>query len=441
MAAQEHSRVLHAATVALQTQVDLDPLDLVGRDGCLLAHHGLALVGWGRAARASLPRGLGDPEGREGLAALLASVVTDDPLQRPGTGPLALGSLPFDPGAPASLVIPEVLFGRDATGCWLTVIGTDHRRLGPHELTALLAARAAEAAAGGGPAGPPGPPRAVVAHPQPQAFTQAVARAVAAIGAGQLAKVVLARCVDVELDGPLSPSQVARRLSAREPTSAVFVMPVDGGHFLGATPELVVARRGTQVRCHPLAGTTALEHPGTPGATPDDRLLGSAKELEEHALVVAAVAEGLRPFCARLFVPKRPEVARLGNDARLSTRIEGLLEAGPQGVPTDLDLLAELHPTPAVGGVPRPAALELIGALEPQDRGHWAGPVGWTDRSGDGEWFLGIRSVTLEGSSARVWAGAGIVAASDPGAELDETTLKLAPVLDALGAGSKSPGA
>lgn len=190
-----------------------------------------------------------------------------------------------------------------------------------------------------------------------------------------------------------------------------------------------MAREGSTVRCHPLGGTTGLSGDGTP----DDRLLRSAKELEEHRLVVAGIQQILEPLCDRLTVPSAPEVLRLGTDARLGTRIEGHLTPAPHGgTPSALDLLAALHPTPAVGGVPTSVALDLIVRSEEVPRGHWAGPVGWVDAQGDGEWVIGIRSLQLEGTRAIVWGGAGVVAGSDPEAELAETTLKLDAVVEEL---------
>jgi menaquinone-specific isochorismate synthase len=420
-------------TVALGEEVPWDPLDLVGNDGVLFDGPGLTLVGWGSAARPELSGGLLDPAGREALSTLLHDIAVHDEVDRPGTGPLALGALPFDRSAPGALCVPGVLLGRSDGLSWLTVVGPDATRPTAQEAEKLIRARRAEV--GGLEVLPPVSLSCLEHRPGPNDYARAVARAVARIRAGKLRKVVLARCVDVTPVRVASPVALLRRLRSPEPSTTSFLVPVDDEHFVGASPELIVARRGRAVWCHPLAGTTGLAaNPEAPSAS--DRLLGSPKELEEHRLVVDAVAEALLPRCDSLSVPDQPEVLRLATDARLSTRVEGRLAEGLP-LPGVLELLADLHPTPAVGGVPRDEALRLIADAEPEPRGFWAGPVGWTDRSGNGDWVLGIRSVTMRTGYARVWAGAGIVSGSDPQAELAETTLKLGPVIDAL---SQDPG-
>ena len=422
---------LLAYTVALGEETKWDPLDLVGHDGVLFDGPGLTLVGWGAVARPELALGLLDPAGRDALTALLDDIAVHDEVDRAGTGPLALGALPFDRSAPGVLCVPGVLLGRSGGLSWLTVVGHDATRPTAREAEKLIRARRAEV--GGLEVLSPTSIPCLEHRPGPNDYARAVARAVAKIHAGKLRKVVLGRCVDVTPLRVTSPVALLRRLRNREPSTTSFLVPVGGEHFVGASPELIVARRGRSVWCHPLAGTTGLSgRTGDPGASSaTDRLLGSAKELEEHRLVVEAVAEALRPRCDTLSVPDRPEVLRLATDARLSTRVEGrLAEALP--LPGVLELLADLHPTPAVGGVPRDEALRLIADTEAESRGFWAGPVGWIDRAGNGDWVLGIRSVTMSSGHARVWAGAGIVRGSDPEAELAETTLKLRPVIDAL---------
>lgn len=425
----------------------LDPLELIGRDGIFVDTPGLTLAGWGSVAEPRLPGGLEDETGRQKLRELLRGIVANDEIGRLGSGPIALGAFPFDRSAEASLRIPSILIGVAGDQWWATSTGNEDRRPSSTELGRLIQDRLEHVAAQdvASPSSRPDlardrrrlglapapQPVQMTAHPGPQQFASLVARAVDEINAGKLQKVVLGRCVDLEPAGDIHPVRVLRRLRRREPTTTAFLVPTSRGHFLGATPELIVACHGRRVLCHPLAGTTGLtEDPEDPSATPTGRLLGSDKELQEHRLVVQAIAEVLHGWCDQLVVPEHPEVLRLGTDARLSTRIEGLL-ASRTG-PAVLDLLSELHPTPAVGGVPRSDALAFISGREEVGRGYWAGPVGWTNAAGDGEWVLGIRSVTLENERARVWAGAGIVRASDPQAELEETTLKLEPVIAAL---------
>jgi len=240
-----------------------------------------------------------------------------------------------------------------------------------------------------------------------------------------LAKVVLAREVIVVADRALRPAAVARRLRLSHPSCTIF--SVDG--FVGASPELLVERTGALVRSEPLAGTVA--RPGWASGDEElaPRLLSSAKERQEHRLVVDAVSAALVPYCNELSVPQVPALVALGTLAHLGTLIVGRLRSP---LPTALDLVDALHPSPAVGGTPTAAALDYIATVEMLDRGRYAGPVGWVDGGGDGCWAVGIRSAQIEGRRARLMAGVGVVAESDPEAELAETDLKLAPMLAAI---------
>ncbi|MGH9099880.1 MAG: isochorismate synthase, partial [Acidimicrobiales bacterium] len=272
--------------------------------------------------------------------------------------------------------------------------------------------------------------------PSPADYAGAVARAVADIRRGLLTKVVLARAVEVRLPVPAIPSRLLDTLWGGGRVFAPFSVPTPEGRLVGASPELVIGRHGRSIMSHAFAGTVAL----SPRREDDgaQRLFSSEKDRSEHRLVVEEIVQALGERCAALTVPSEPTVVRLRSDARLGTIIRGTLETGDPRGATALALLALLHPTPAVGGVTRAAAQERISALEPASRGYWAGAVGWTDRAGDGEWVLGIRSVVTSGRRALVRAGAGIVTESDPEAELAETTVKLRPVLDALWPGASA---
>jgi isochorismate synthase len=270
------------------------------------------------------------------------------------------------------------------------------------------------------------------------AYRAVVARAVAAMeepGAALL-KVVLSRPVTLWLNAPLPLAAVLRRLRAGEPTCTVFSMPLPDGIFFGASPELLVARHGPAVSSLPLAGTVARGDTARSDADAQGRLAGSEKDRDEHRYVVEAVADALRPFCAALTVPRQPSLVAFRSVAHLGTRISGRLDA-PVHV---LELVDRLHPTPAVGGTPRADALKVIADGEPDGRGYWAGPVGWVDAAGDGEWMIGIRSARLddEGTTLTLRAGSGIVAGSDPDAEAAETDVKLAAVLDAAVPGASA---
>jgi isochorismate synthase len=245
-----------------------------------------------------------------------------------------------------------------------------------------------------------------------------------------LRKVVLARTVTARLNRPLPLPVVLRRMRAHEPNCTIFSLPVPEGTFFGASPELLVARHGERVSCHPLAGTIARGTTARTDADAQGRLAASAKDHEEHRYVVEDIAAVLAPFCHTLAVPAEPSLVAFHSVAHLGTRIEGQL-----GQDTSvLDLVERLHPTPAVGGTPRELALATIAAGEPVPRDYWAGPVGWVDAEGNGEWMIGIRSARVhpDGGSVTMHAGSGVVAGSDPAAEAMETNVKLATVLESL---------
>ncbi len=402
----------------------IDPIRVCGERGVFFANQRLTLAGTGRAAVLPLPGGLADRASCTALDAWLRAVACDDPLGVPGSGPVAFGALPFELATPGELVVPAVVYGRDADGLeWVTVLGEDELVEPTREwlLSEATSPTRIEPAA-----------HLEITESLPADYRAAVSRATRAIAEGLLKKVVLARRLRVEASRELVASAMLARLIDDEPSSTAFLIGRADDAFVGASPELLVSRRGAGVVSHPLAGTAPLDDEAS------DRLLGSAKNLEEHELVLADITRVLDPLCSELVVPGEPSLVALHTMAHLGTRIEGQLMAEDGRVPSGLELVAALHPTPAVGGVPRAEALALIAELEPGPRGRWAGPVGWVDARGDGDWMLGLRSAILSGSTATLWAGAGIVAASDADAELEETAVKLVPVLEGLAPGSSA---
>jgi menaquinone-specific isochorismate synthase len=379
---------LHAVTR------EVDPADdaLAGFDphGFAWLHHRTRLVTSGVVARLTA----------DDADALLMAVDADDPVELPGTGAVAVGALPFDPDAPGDLVIPARVVGTLDGRAWITEIGPTADDVGSR--------------------GSP-PTRFSVAAPRSRdEWRSAVERALDAIARGDLEKVVLAREVIVEADTDFDARDIARLLVASQPGS--FVYASQG--FVGASPELLVRRTGEIVESRPVAGTTV--------ADSDEALLAlaaSVKDTREHRYVVDAIVDALGAHCADLEVATTPEVAVFGPVAHLATPIRGRLQPP---TPSALELARLLHPTPAVGGTPRAAALDAIRALEGFDRGRYAGPVGWVDARGDGEWAIALRGAELDGARARLVAGAGIVAGSDPDAEWAETQAKLEPMLRAL---------
>jgi menaquinone-specific isochorismate synthase len=409
----------------------LDPLDLAGQAGFVWSAPAGAMAGSGVAARVPVGTGPGRIErAAEAVAALLDAVEVDDPAGT-GLGPAAVGALPFHPATPGELTVPALLLRTDRDGLtWATLTSP-----GPFEpppaaqlLVRLRATTRSE---------PPWPAARRLDGPWPadtggpavaqglEAWRAAVTAALEAIGSGHLDKVVLAREAAVEAARPFPRVELLRRLRER-PGSSTFLYA--SGALVGASPELLVRRQGGVATSRPMAGTVPRGASAAAEADGLARLTGSPKEAVEHRLVVDAVAEGLAKVADRVEVG-RPEVVRLATVAHLATEITANL-TGP--LPTALELAGLLHPTPAVGGSPRDAALAAIAALEPFDRGCYAGPVGWVDRGGDGEWAVALRCATLDGRRARLLAGAGIVPGSDPDAEWAETEHKLRAMLEVL---------
>lgn len=400
---------LVAVTRPLATTID--PGAVAGDDGLLLARADGTTIGT-RGTVVRLPPA-------EAAAALAAAVV-DDPVDHPGSGPVAVGALPFRPGDDAELLVPAtaVVVAPDGR-TWLTCVGTEAAPP-PDPATVDLATLAAA------PPPRPGPGRFEVASARPPAdWCDAVAEATERIRAGRLEKVVLAREITVEADAPIDVAAVVRRLRLGFP--GCYVFQVDG--FVGASPELLVARHGTEVRSQPMAGTAPRR--GDPAADADAvaRLQASPSYRHEHQVTIDAVYDALVPFCSYLDFEAEPSVVALPNVTHLATTVSGQLSSP---TPSVLELVAALHPTPAVCGRPRAAALEVIDELEGFDRGPYAGAVGWTDRHGNGEWAVAIRSAVIDGPHARVFGGNGIVADSDPPTELIETRAKLQALLSVL---------
>ena len=423
---------LVARTRPLERNLAYDPFELVGADGAVFSSEALTLVGVGDAALIVLARGLSADVGVE-VDRVLGAIEVDDAVGRAGTGALAMGALPYDRSAKGTLHVPSLLYGCDDRGAWVTVIGDDP------EVPDVCDATWVEARF------PPKPEAhtpveldsiTLAADPSARGHVDAVASAVRAIADGRLAKVVLARCLTLSLPSVPTPAEVARRLHRQEPSCTAFIQAAAHGRFVGASPELLVSRRGDVVVSHPLAGTVGLDGAAASDAEASGRLLRSAKDHEEHQLVVEQIAAVLAARCDELHVPAAPTLVPLRSIAHLGTRLEGRLRATGAGWPSALSLVAALHPTAAVGGLPEPAAEAFIVATESMPRDCWAGPVGWINAAGDGDWVIGIRSALLGASTVRLWGGGGIVADSDPKSELDETTLKLRPVLEAIAPGA-----
>ncbi|MFI0479872.1 isochorismate synthase [Actinomadura sp. 9N215] len=342
-------------------------------------------------------------------AAALAEVATAGG----AAGPVVIGALGFRPEASATLVVPSVV-----------------RRAGAPVDAPV----------------PDAPARrwSIKPRPEPGCYTDAVRRALALIDGGELSKVVLARGLELAADGPVSVPALLTRLVRADPAAHAFAIDVSAPGdpaprtLVGASPELLVSRRGDQVVANPLAGSLPRCADDAENRRRVAALLASEKERAEHAHTAAGVADVLGRFCVDLDVPAEPSVIGTPTMWHLSTKITGTLAAPAAPTSSALGLAEALHPTPAVCGVPPAAARDAIAALEPADRGYYAGLAGWTDVSGDGEWVVTIRSAEVSERIVRLHAGAGIVSGSDPERELDETTAKFQTLLRALGEGTRS---
>lgn len=272
----------------------------------------------------------------------------------------------------------------------------------------------------------------ITPFPTPEDYKQSVLGALHRFDSSSLEKVVLSRTLNIECEQDIDLNTLVARLQQRNPSGYSFAIPILGTDktLVGASPELLVSRRGLAVLANPLAGSEPRHPDPVQDETLAKQLLASPKDRREHALVVEAVADALAPLCKRLKVPSEPELIQTPALWHLSTRIEGEL-ASPRTTAIDLGLA--LHPTPAVCGYPVQAAHQAIADLEPHSRGLFTGMVGWSDAEGDGEWVVTIRCAEVERRRVRLFAGAGIVPGSCPEKELTETGTKFNTLLDALG--------
>ena len=379
--------------------------------------HGEGLVGWGRAL-AFRSNGPGRfAEAQTWWRSVIDHAVVRDDLVLPGTGLVAFGSFSYSAASPAGamLVVPEVLVGQRGSQWWLTTVGVGSRL--PGTLTPPVAA-------------PPVAPQDVTFADGALSGAQwstVVARAVGRINAGEMDKVVLARDLAVNASSSIDPRWLLLRLAERYDNTWVFA--VDG--LVGATPELLVRLEKGLVTSRVLAGTIRRTGDDEHDLALAASLARSSKDLEEHEYAVRSVAEALAPHCSSINVPESPFVLHLSNVMHLATDVAGVLTDRV----TSLALAASLHPSAAVCGTPTLVADAAISELEQMDRGRYASPVGWIDAAGDGEWGIALRCGALDGTDSsqfRLFAGCGIVAGSDPAAELAESDAKFVPMRDAL---------
>jgi menaquinone-specific isochorismate synthase len=386
-----------AVTRPLDRDVDLNAF--ARGDGFLFVRDGVGLAGRGIAAR--VPVGDADEA--------LTAIDRDDAVGQPGSGPIAIGVLPFRPGAPAELIVPAVTIvkGPDG-GRWITCVdGTEADLVGGEPPSASAGSFSVR----------PGVPV--------ETYLAAVATGRDEVRAGRLTKVVIARDIFVDADRALDVHAILLRLRATFGSS--YRYSVEG--LVGASPELLVARHGDVVHSHPLAGTAPRTGDPTADAVLAAGLIASTKDQVEHRVVIDVVHETLLPWCSYLDWEAEPSIVTVANVQHLGTLIEGRLSSPP---PSVLEMARALSPTPALGGHPRDEAIALIEAVEGFERGRYGGAVGWMDAAGNGTWAVAIRGAEIDGSRAHLFAGGGIVADSDPRTELAETQAKFQAMLSAI---------
>ncbi|HTU96528.1 MAG TPA: isochorismate synthase [Solirubrobacteraceae bacterium] len=357
----------------------------------------------------------------------------------PGSGLAAFGGFAFAPEggaspewrgyAPGSMIVPEVSLVRQSGTTWLTVNAQVAPDDAPDDVTARIAARLQALRPGPLPLLDPHPTgRYHVVSPMPPAhYEEAVARAVQRIRAGEFQKVVLAREVDVHAPAAHDPGAVFGLLREAFGSSYVYAVGRGDATFIGASPELLIRREGQRATTVALAGSARRSADPAVDDHLGEQLMRSDKDREENAIVGRRIARVLRPFAVWVTAAPEPVVVRVANIQHLAAPIRAQLAAPMDAV----ELAGHLHPTPAVGAEPA-GALSVIPALEGFDRGWYAGAVGWTDASGDGEFLVALRCALLRGDVARCYAGGGIVRDSEPAAELAETEVKLQVMLPVL---------
>ena len=387
-----------AQTTPLDFDVDLN--DVARGDGYLFVREGVGFAGRGVAARVPIDE----------TVEFLAAIEHDDGVGHTN-GPIALGALPFLPGAPAILIVPAVVVGKDARGrAWVTRIdGADESLVVDIEPIPQAASYTLR-------------PLVNVDH-----YLAAVAAARDAVRDGRMDKAVIARPIAVESDHVIDVHAVLRRLKATFGSSHRF--SIDG--FIGASPELLVEVEGEIVRSYPLAGTTRTTGDPDLDAKLAAELQASPKNQIEHRAAIEMVRDTLLPFCSYLDWAPEPEIVKVANVQHLGSQAEGRLS---KPAPTVIELVRALQPTPAVGGYPRDDAIDLITSVEGFERGLYGGAVGWVDGRGNGRWAVSLRcaELSLDRRSARLVAGGGIVADSDPRSELSETQAKFQAMLSAI---------
>ena len=382
---------------------------LSSRHPLAFLRNGDGLIGLGEAVRLEFSGPSRLVDAATAWRSLVAAARVSDPVSRPGTGLVAFGSFAFadDSAATSVLIVPSVIVGRRDGVAWITRVDSAQPpalQLPGSEFRAAML---------------PGTMTRSV-------FTAAVQKAIEAIEAGRLRKVVIARDLRGHVPADVDLRRAITHLVRSYPDT--FTYAVEG--LVGSSPETLVRSEGGVVSARVLAGSAARGADAESDAESAATLVASEKEEQEHGFALQSVLVALKPHSGSLTASEHPFTLKLPNLWHLASDVTGTLTDGSSA----LDLVAALHPTAAVAGTPTDAALALIAELEPFDRGRYAGPVGWVDAQGDGEWAVALRCAQVSpDGTVQAFAGAGIVAGSDPDRELAETALKFRPIVDAFG--------
>ena len=355
----------------------------------------------------------------EAAQRLVSDMVGTDEVQLPGSGPVGFAALNFDAKIPGTAIIPEVVLGESNGVRFVTTLDEDSPR--PLADVEAMVDRVLTR-----PLAPvPQKVRLELDLPAESWRDHVVANARETIAGTDLEKAVFARALTLISSTPFDTARIVERLAER--FGAALLFSIDG--FVGASPELLVSRRDRTVRAHPLAGTAARSADADVDAAAVEALLASSKDRVEHQITIDWLLSELLNFSSYVDAEPEPSVVTLENVHHLGTLVEGVLSEPPASV---LELVQAVHPTPAVGGKPQTDALALIRELEGLDRRRYAGPSGWFDGLGNGQFAVSVRTAQIEQNTARVVAGVGVVAQSDPQAELEETQSKFRAILGSV---------
>jgi isochorismate synthase len=398
-------------TVSVEAEFDLN--SVCRGDGMLFVRNGIGIAGRGTAA--TVP----ESEVRNFLSTLLPSQqhAAAMPL------PLMFGLVPFLPSEPATFVLPRATFRKHPDGSrTITLVGENEKQVNDAAVTAAI-----NEAVHSNPPRPSGNSYRVEARTPIGRYLDAVTAARDAVRSGVLKKAVIARDIEVFADDPLDVHGILLRLRSSFGSSYRYCI----NNMLGASPELLIEIDGRTVRSHPLAGTAPRTGDPVIDARLADELIASTKNQVEHRVVIDMVHDTLLPHCSYLDWEAEPSIVTVANVQHLGTAIEGALA---EPAPHILTLVRELCPTPALGGFPSAQAIDFITANEGMVRGNYGGAVGWMDATGNGCFAVTIRCAELSSDrrAARLFAGGGIVAESDPYSELAETQAKFQAMLSAI---------